>query len=189
MWLIKIFLLGIEAYPLLSLRPPLSHLDPRDRLDFLMKRFYQDVTLRLVPEFWRTIVQGMIRMGKQLSYLGYYNDKRTYASVGYVPFSEREDTPKKLADTARKLLAHELPETIPLGVQTSADITTEKVSADVAIIGSGAAASILAHGLTLASRQVLLLERDRKSTRLNSSHTVISYAVFCLKKKNTRRNV
>src|SRR5215204_6721814 len=27
---------------------------------------------------------------------------------------------------------------------------------------------------------------DRKSTRLNSSHTVISYAVFCLKKKNQR---
>src|SRR5438034_7179461 len=26
-------------------------------------------------------------------------------------------------------------------------------------------------------------DRDRKSTRLNSSHTVISYAVFCLKKK------
>src|SRR5256885_10460258 len=26
-------------------------------------------------------------------------------------------------------------------------------------------------------------ERDRKSTRLNSSHLVISYAVFCLKKK------
>src|SRR5256885_9809522 len=27
--------------------------------------------------------------------------------------------------------------------------------------------------------------RDRKSTRLNSSHLVISYAVFCLKKKTT----
>src|SRR2546426_2914510 len=27
------------------------------------------------------------------------------------------------------------------------------------------------------------LQRDRKSTRLNSSHLVISYAVFCLKKK------
>src|SRR5690606_40613082 len=27
---------------------------------------------------------------------------------------------------------------------------------------------------------------DRKSTRLNSSHVKISYAVFCLKKKNTR---
>src|SRR5438132_10864082 len=29
---------------------------------------------------------------------------------------------------------------------------------------------------------------DRKSTRLNSSHTVISYAVFCLKKKKTNRD-
>src|SRR5258708_30083330 len=29
--------------------------------------------------------------------------------------------------------------------------------------------------------------RDRKSTRLNSSHQIISYAVFCLKKKRTRR--
>src|SRR5437588_1758287 len=29
--------------------------------------------------------------------------------------------------------------------------------------------------------------RDRKSTRLNSSHTVISYAVFCLKKKKLTR--
>src|SRR5438552_6872680 len=28
-----------------------------------------------------------------------------------------------------------------------------------------------------------ILERDRKSTRLNSSHQIISYAVFCLKKK------
>src|SRR5258708_16676065 len=27
------------------------------------------------------------------------------------------------------------------------------------------------------------LDRDRKSTRLNSSHQIISYAVFCLKKK------
>src|SRR5699024_12553197 len=30
----------------------------------------------------------------------------------------------------------------------------------------------------------LIVDRDRKSTRLNSSHVSISYAVFCLKKKN-----
>src|SRR5947207_4684980 len=30
---------------------------------------------------------------------------------------------------------------------------------------------------------------DRKSTRLNSSHTVISYAVFCLKKKKRHKKV
>src|SRR2546422_4322385 len=30
--------------------------------------------------------------------------------------------------------------------------------------------------------------KDRKSTRLNSSHGYISYAVFCLKKKKTKKN-
>src|SRR3712207_8040574 len=36
--------------------------------------------------------------------------------------------------------------------------------------------------LRIAARHALT--RDRKSTRLNSSHANISYAVFCLKKKN-----
>src|SRR5438270_2752858 len=31
--------------------------------------------------------------------------------------------------------------------------------------------------------------RDRKSTRLNSSHSQISYAVFCLKKKKKKKNI
>src|ERR1039457_7462836 len=35
--------------------------------------------------------------------------------------------------------------------------------------------------------QIEKSHRDRKSTRLNSSHLVISYAVFCLKKKKTGR--
>src|SRR5437762_6031451 len=44
---------------------------------------------------------------------------------------------------------------------------------DFVIVGSGAAGGILA---------------DRKSTRLNSSHRCISYAVFCLKKKKKTNN-
>src|SRR5438034_3722174 len=41
-------------------------------------------------------------------------------------------------------------------------------------------------GFALPAKPALAFHRplDRKSTRLNSSHTVISYAVFCLKKKN-----
>src|SRR5258708_11032289 len=35
------------------------------------------------------------------------------------------------------------------------------------------------------ARRAARCVRDRKSTRLNSSHQIISYAVFCLKKKNT----
>src|SRR5207249_5818071 len=41
-------------------------------------------------------------------------------------------------------------------------------------------AGIVEHVRTQAQRN---MERDRKSTRLNSSHVSISYAVFCLKKK------
>src|SRR2546429_6728936 len=37
---------------------------------------------------------------------------------------------------------------------------------------------------TYSIRKLTYSERDRKSTRLNSSHGYISYAVFCLKKKN-----
>src|SRR5699024_12870543 len=42
-------------------------------------------------------------------------------------------------------------------------------------------------GLDVILRKSILelLKRDRKSTRLNSSHVSISYAVFCLKKKST----
>src|SRR5206468_6969132 len=42
-------------------------------------------------------------------------------------------------------------------------------------------------GVTAGSRvgSALVIGTDRKSTRLNSSHDQISYAVFCLKKKKT----
>ena len=42
------------------------------------------------------------------------------------------------------------------------------------------------HDNSVFNNEFMLIQsfdRDRKSTRLNSSHTMISYAVFCLKKK------
>src|SRR2546426_7202890 len=44
----------------------------------------------------------------------------------------------------------------------------------------------LEHQLTKTTADSEERVRDRKSTRLNSSHLVISYAVFCLKKKNKK---
>src|SRR5437764_5324862 len=38
-----------------------------------------------------------------------------------------------------------------------------------------------------SASEIELLQTDRKSTRLNSSHRCISYAVFCLKKKKIQR--
>src|SRR5437868_13061804 len=40
--------------------------------------------------------------------------------------------------------------------------------------------------IPLTARSVL--SEDRKSTRLNSSHVSVSYAVFCLKKKNNKKD-
>jgi len=39
--------------------------------------------------------------------------------------------------------------------------------------------------IDLGTANTVVYVRDRKSTRLNSSHDQISYAVFCLNKKNT----
>src|SRR5258708_31140551 len=45
--------------------------------------------------------------------------------------------------------------------------------------------------IAAAALQVIVADQllDRKSTRLNSSHQIISYAVFCLKKKNTEQYI
>src|SRR5207253_6648571 len=58
-------------------------------------------------------------------------------------------------------------------------------------LDDGTALALLIQGLTAwhlfrTSAQLREGERDRKSTRLNSSHVAISYAVFCLKKKNKK---
>src|SRR5256885_5191705 len=55
--------------------------------------------------------------------------------------------------------------------------------ADPRVLSSDrSATSAAADAFTIASPKPK--SADRKSTRLNSSHLVISYAVFCLKKKN-----
>src|SRR5574344_2738497 len=55
-------------------------------------------------------------------------------------------------------------------------------SSDYAVLyGSGFENSILSHTQNRVSGKWYI--SDRKSTRLNSSHQIISYAVFCLKKK------
>src|SRR2546427_4559117 len=64
---------------------------------------------------------------------------------------------------------------------TSDAVTQNKIPVGNAIVRvQGHDESIRRDGFL---RYAVCLARDRKSTRLNSSHSQISYAVFCLKKK------
>src|SRR5256885_3765427 len=60
------------------------------------------------------------------------------------------------------------------------DVIEDVTDQHAVIVNRNREASMLLPG------QTLLVVEDRKSTRLNSSHLVISYAVFCLKKKKSK---
>src|SRR5205085_8951977 len=61
------------------------------------------------------------------------------------------------------------------------------VEADVILTGGAVGRAAVPSGASTGEHEALELrdgdKKDRKSTRLNSSHSQISYAVFCLKKK------
>src|SRR5688572_32287868 len=89
----------------------------------------------------------------------------------------------------------------------SSDVCSSDLSGDVMVVGAGGddtedgpdagAAYVFVRSGNLWSEQQKLVAPDgardegfggdRKSTRLNSSHSQISYAVFCLKKKKEQR--
>jgi choline dehydrogenase-like flavoprotein len=153
-WLTKLALTGLELYPLLSWQAPLSYLGHAERYLFVRRAMYQDVDRRLLPAWFRTLVQGMTRLGSQLVYLGYYNDPRTFPSVGYQVFLARPDTAQRLQDSPS-------PPRQPLHTMSPADVVQEELAADVIIVGTGAGGAILAHELVQAGCDVLMLERGR----------------------------
>src|SRR5439155_19788248 len=55
------------------------------------------------------------------------------------------------------------------------------------LVAQTPAADLVEHG-HWKRLKALIEPRDRKSTRLNSSHVAISYAVFCLKKKKNKKD-
>src|SRR3712207_9003006 len=64
----------------------------------------------------------------------------------------------------------------------------DQVDGDLRPRVAGADHEHVAAAIGLGVAVVLAVDQDRKSTRLNSSHANISYAVFCLKKKNKHNN-
>src|SRR2546422_3111900 len=63
------------------------------------------------------------------------------------------------------------------------------VTLAVAVLAGGAPLRAQRRGNVLSTEEIERAKSDRKSTRLNSSHGYISYAVFCLKKKKKKKNI
>src|SRR5260221_11311543 len=100
------------------------------------------------------------------------NSKATYVASGtVVPVTGATDL-VTIIGSATKLVKL-------LRVIFSGTITTAAINGSVSIVKRSTADT----AGTSTAPTIIPLDRDRKSTRLNSSHTVISYAVFCLKKK------
>ena len=149
---IQLALVGLTVLPLLYGRLPFPAMSPEQRLAFLKRSFVREVAERGggPRRLLRRYVQAAIRVASQFSYLGYYGDARSHASVGYVPFSERPGAQEKIATVDRDR---------PGVTCVGAAAVRDGGDAEVVVVGSGAAGAILAHRLAEAGRRVLVLER------------------------------
>ena len=144
---VQLALVALAVWPLLTLRPPLAMLAPDTRKRFLEKRFVEEVAGRRAFRPLRPLLQIVIRTGAQMSYLGYYGDRRAWADIGYTPFQTRRG--------GRAARPSDPPEP-PL---RSLSVPPRDAHYDTVVVGSGAAGAILAYRFAEAGRRVLVLER------------------------------
>src|SRR5258707_1806168 len=121
------------------------------------------------------------------------NDQACGRGAPYEPAQEAVDvaqTSKVLRNTYLLLAATMVPTVIgaAIGIQTSGIILANPIISFFVMLGAviGLQFGIAANrnsGIGVALLLLMTGLLDRKSTRLNSSHANISYAVFCLKKK------
>jgi choline dehydrogenase-like flavoprotein len=139
----------LTVYPLFRLRPPFALMSPDRRLAFIERCFVTDVVERRLPGFLRKFNQQFLFAAQQLAIIGYYPDPRTFASTGYVPFTERKRYPEAIKKVGKLTT---------LDVSEPNEVDAERINADVAIVGSGAAGAILAYRLAERGREVVVLE-------------------------------
>jgi choline dehydrogenase-like flavoprotein len=148
-WKSKLALSALTVYPLFRLRPPFAYMPAERRLEFIERCFIADVVERRLPGKLRKLLQTLLSAAQQLAIIGYYADPRSAESTGYVPFSKRKRYPKMIKKVG---------ELATLEVNSPNEVDADRITADVAIVGSGAAGSVLAYRLAEAGREVVLLE-------------------------------
>jgi choline dehydrogenase-like flavoprotein len=145
-WKVRVALTVFAYWPLFTLHPPFHIMAPDIRERWVRKRFEKAANRRLL-----NFLQTIITTAQQFCFIGYYGDERAAKKAGYIPFSKRPGYAEAMAR-----VDHDRP---GLTCMTPADVVGESLSADVVIVGTGAAGATLAYELAQRGREVLLLER------------------------------
>lgn len=143
-WRVQGAFLLVAIWPLFTARPPLPMLAPAARKRFLERRFLDESARLALPRPLRRVIQAAVRTGCQMAYLGYYGDRRTWASIGFTPYAERDGATPPPPPAIPPLVSLPRP-------------PAERY--DTIVVGSGAAGGILAYRFAAAGRRVLVLER------------------------------
>ena len=145
---VRLALTVLYFLPLLRTGRTLPGLSPDRRRAYLEARFVAGIAKHKV-RFLRIYAKAIIRAASQFSYLGYYGDERSWASIGFLRYRDRPGGRPPAPDD------YPAP---PVQVLPHARAASETVY-DSIVVGSGAAGSILAYRLAEAGRHVLVVER------------------------------
>jgi len=156
-WVYRLILFVVYLHPMLYLRAPLSEMSREARLAHLLRHFYHEPRLGVLPKAVRDWISGFIRAAKQLAYVGYYSQREAWDLVGYVPFSLRPPQPGE----GPRIVS---PTTLDVwGVDHPRVAHVSRLKTDVCVIGSGAAGAMIAYELARRSPgvRILVVERGR----------------------------
>ena len=133
----------------LPFRAPLALMAPDARRRFVEKRLLRDLTAWHLLRPLRRVLRAALRFATQMVYLGYYSDERSYPPTGFARFTKRARFGR--IDTSRP----------PRPELETTPANGDRLSAEVVIVGTGAAGGVLAHCLVARGKDVLMLERGR----------------------------
>lgn len=145
----RLALLVLYVWPIFTLHAPFPLTDRDRRIEFIRKRYVEDMVAHRIWALWRPLLRTTIRFTLQMVSMGYYSDARTHVDTGFAPFADRSEPERRRRPDRPALDTLDPRRHAPRGA----------MEAEIVIVGTGAAGGVMAHELVKAGHDVLMLER------------------------------